>query len=166
MRAAFFAERDREALDRFRGCMSLPRERFFRSGLASSPLSAFRAARERLADFFVLLCPFLISRAACFRVSFEAPSVAGSFTPLRDALSPVRSIACLVERAPCLPSRTCSISSRTNSPACVLGALPSRFNSSHAPPSLSQAWSTSLFISGPCRATSIPKCAGAVTQRD
>src|SRR4051812_42750765 len=35
-------------------------------------------------------------------------------------------IACLVLRAPCLPSRTCSISSRTNSPACVVGALPSR----------------------------------------
>src|SRR5262249_20542475 len=35
-------------------------------------------------------------------------------------------IACLVERAPCLPSRICSISSRMNSPACVVGALPSR----------------------------------------
>ncbi len=34
-------------------------------------------------------------------------------------------MACSGERAPCSPSRTCSISSRTNSPACVLGALPS-----------------------------------------
>src|SRR5581483_7603532 len=38
-------------------------------------------------------------------------------------------IACLEERTPCLPSRTCSISSRTNSPACVLGDLPSRASS-------------------------------------
>jgi hypothetical protein len=36
-------------------------------------------------------------------------------------------MACFVDRAPCFPLRTCSISSRTNSPACVVGALPSRF---------------------------------------
>src|SRR5437868_6255524 len=38
-------------------------------------------------------------------------------------------IACSGERAPCLPSRMCSISSRTNSPAWVVGALPSRSSS-------------------------------------
>jgi hypothetical protein len=35
-------------------------------------------------------------------------------------------IACLADRAPCFPLRIWRTSSRTNSPACVLGALPSR----------------------------------------
>jgi hypothetical protein len=49
---------------------------------------------------------------------------AGTFTPARRAFDNPIAMACLAERAPCLPSRTCSISSWTNSPACVLGALP------------------------------------------
>src|SRR5947208_3539378 len=37
-------------------------------------------------------------------------------------------MACLADRAPCLPSRMWCISSRMNSPACVVGALPSRLS--------------------------------------
>src|SRR5947209_1303567 len=37
-------------------------------------------------------------------------------------------MACLVDLAPCLPRRILSISSCTNSPACVLGDLPSRLS--------------------------------------
>jgi hypothetical protein len=50
-----------------------------------------------------------------------------SLTPERRAFDKPIAIACFVDRAPCLPFRTCSISSRTNSPACVVGAFPSRF---------------------------------------
>src|SRR5215510_15429382 len=50
----------------------------------------------------------------------------GSFTPARRALERPMAIACFAERAPCFPSRTWRICSRTNSPACVLGDLPSR----------------------------------------
>ena len=50
-----------------------------------------------------------------------------SLTPARRALESPMAMALFVERAPCLPFRTCSISSRTNSPACVVGALPCRF---------------------------------------
>lgn len=47
-----------------------------------------------------------------------------SFTPTRRALERPIAMACSGERAPCLPFRICSISSCTNSPACVVGALP------------------------------------------
>ncbi len=49
--------------------------------------------------------------------------------PARRALLKPMAMACCGERAPCLPSRTCSISSCTNSPAAVLGDLPSRRSS-------------------------------------
>ena len=53
-------------------------------------------------------------------------AIAIGLSKARRAFESPIAIACLVERAPCLPSRMCSISSRTNSPACVVGALPSR----------------------------------------
>src|SRR5438874_2834905 len=53
------------------------------------------------------------------------PFRGGSGTPARRAFERPMAMACLLERAPCLPWRTCSISSRTNSPAAVVGALPS-----------------------------------------
>lgn len=77
-------------------------------------------------------------------------------------------IACLADRAPCFPWRMCSISSRTNSPACVLGRLPSaafrrarrivffsgikKLLSSHdgaVPPSSSGAVGTTTFFTVP-----------------
>src|SRR6266496_3460309 len=95
-----------------------------------SRFRAVRTARDllgdaaRLDDFLALA----VSLAACFRVLAEAcPGFGGdSLTPARLALESPMAMACLVERAPCLPSRMCSNSSRTNSPACVVGALPSR----------------------------------------
>ncbi len=66
--------------------------------------------------------------SACLRVLSEVVPLFGgaSFTPARRAFESPMAIACFVDRAPCLPSRIWSISSRTNSPACVLGAFPSR----------------------------------------
>src|SRR5437667_7389650 len=52
----------------------------------------------------------------------------GSSTPARRALLRPMALACFVDRAPCLPSRMWWISSRTNSPACVVGRLPSRLS--------------------------------------
>src|SRR5207248_8177604 len=86
--------------------------------------------RERLTDAaFRRLLPASWSRFALLRVSLDVVpfSGGGRSTPARRAFESPMAIACSVERAPCLPSRTCSISSRTNSPACVLGALPCRF---------------------------------------
>ena len=96
---------------------------------AGSRFSAARVARLRLASGERLgsALPRAESRAALFRVRSDVDPAfgAGRSTPARRAFDNPMAIACLVERAPCLPSRTCSISSRTNSPACVLGALPS-----------------------------------------
>src|SRR5437588_2411260 len=117
--AAFFADREREAADRFLAALRAWRESArFEAALRPSRFSAREVARERLADFFVLLLfPSLRSRAACLRVFFDPFLGCFSFTPARLAFERPMAIACLVERAPCFPSRTCSISSRTNSPA-------------------------------------------------
>src|ERR1043165_8430674 len=127
VRAAFFAARERDAGERFlaapRACRESAR---LEAALWPSRFKAREVARERLADFLPLFFfPFLRSRAACLRIFFEPFFGTASFTPARRAFDRPMAIACLVERAPCFPSRTCSISSRTNSPACVLGALPS-----------------------------------------
>lgn len=92
-----------------------------------SRFSAFVVARERFAfgaDFFVAR-PFRLSLAAFFLVASEAFFGAPSSTPARRAFDKPIAMACFEERAPCLPSRMWCISSRTNSPACVVGALPS-----------------------------------------
>jgi hypothetical protein len=92
-----------------------------------SRLRAFVVARERFAfgaDFLVVR-PFRLSLAAFFLVASEAFFGAPSSTPARRAFDKPIAMACFEERAPCLPSRMWCISSRTNSPACVVGALPS-----------------------------------------
>jgi hypothetical protein len=100
------------------------------AALRPSRLSAADVARDRLAEGlrWLPLFPFATSRCACWRVRAEdVPALGGgSLTPARRALERPMAMACWADRAPCLPSRTCSNSSRTNSPACVLGALPSR----------------------------------------
>lgn len=96
-----------------------------------SRLSARDVARDRRADGFrrFPLCPARYARAALLRVRADACPFRGGFnlTPARRAFDRPIAMACFVERAPCLPSRMCSISSCTNSPACVVGALPCRF---------------------------------------
>jgi hypothetical protein len=101
------------------------------AALRPSRFNAALTASERLAAGFFRpapLWPLMKSRSACFRVRGEVRPCfgGGNGTPARRALESPMAIACLVERAPCLPRRICSISSRTNSPACVMGALPSR----------------------------------------
>lgn len=49
----------------------------------------------------------------------------GIATPALRAFDKPIAIACFVDRAPCTPWRICAISARTNSPACVVGDLPS-----------------------------------------
>ena len=116
--AAFFAERERDAAERFfaalRACVD---SASFEAALRPSFLSALRLARERLVEGFFPLFAFLRSRFACSFVSSEAVSDGGKSTPARRAFASPIAIACFVERAPCLPSRICSISSFTNSPA-------------------------------------------------
>jgi hypothetical protein len=115
--AAFFAERDREAFDRFLAAARACRESAsFEAELRPSRFSALRVARERFVDL-VFLPALRRSRLACVFVSSELVSDGGNSTPARRAFDKPIAIACLVERAPCLPSRMCSISSRTNSPA-------------------------------------------------
>jgi hypothetical protein len=127
--AAFFAERDREAAERFFAALRACRESaVFDAALRPSRFSAFNVARERFDDFLLLRPALRVSRAACSRVSFEAFFGGGSFTPARRASDNPIAIACFVERAPCFPSRMCSISCLTNSPACVLGDFPSRLS--------------------------------------
>ncbi|AJC45588.1 hypothetical protein SB85_07180 [Xanthomonas sacchari] len=130
--AAFFAAAER-----------LPAVRFFAARLvcvdsASLPtvlravapllavLSAFLAPRERVGDGLPCLPLLASSCATFFLVSFEAVFDAPVLTPARRALDKPMAIACLVDFTWVLPSRTRSISSRTNSPACVVPALPSR----------------------------------------
>src|SRR5258706_2989497 len=130
--AAFLAEREREAAERFAAALRACRDSaVLEAAPWPSRFSLREAARERLADVFPFpaLRPLRVSRAACSRTSSDAFFGGGSLTPARRALESPMAITCLAERAPCLPSRTCSISSRTNSPACVLAALPSRLSS-------------------------------------
>ena len=94
-----------------------------------SRLRAFETACERFRDVALRppeTWPAAASRSALCRVATEVvPGLGGGrSTPARRAFDKPMAMACLVDRAPCFPSRTCSISSRTNSPACVLGALP------------------------------------------
>src|SRR5918999_621076 len=129
--AAFLAERERDLADRFLAALRACRESArFVAALRPSRFKALSVACERFRDFLVAarFAPLRLSRFACSLVSSEAFSVGGRSTPARRAFDNPIAIACLVERAPCFPSRMCSISSRTNSPACVLGALPSRLS--------------------------------------
>lgn len=127
MAAAFFAARERDAFDRFfaavRACFD---NAFFDATLRGSRFNAFNVARDRFRDGF--LPALRVSLLACSFTSSDAFSGTGNFTPARRAFDKPIAIACFVDRAPCFPSRMCSISSRTNSPACVLGALPSRLS--------------------------------------
>ena len=129
--AAFFAERERDAAERFFAAVRACRDSAFReAALCPSRFRAFDVARERfddLAAFFPLLA-LRMSRAAWSFTSSEEFDDGGRSTPARRAFESPIAIACLVERAPCLPSRMWSISSRTNSPACVLGDFPSRLS--------------------------------------
>src|SRR5689334_23369049 len=114
--AAFFAEREREAADRFFAAARAWRERAcFEAALWPSFFNAFVVARERRFEGF--LPARRVSRSACSRVCSDEPGEGGRSTPARRAFDRPIAIACFVERAPCLPSRMCSISSRTNSPA-------------------------------------------------
>jgi hypothetical protein len=93
-----------------------------------SRFNAANVARERALEVFrpeerLTLCA---SRFACARVFEEAPRFGGgNRTPARRAFDSPMAIACCGDCAPCFPSRMWCISSRTNSPACVLDALPS-----------------------------------------
>ena len=91
----------------------------------SAAVVALERVRETL--FFAPCAPALLSASALCRVASEAVPFlgAGTFTPARRASESPIAIACLADRAPCFPSLTCSISWWTNSPAWVLGALPS-----------------------------------------
>lgn len=89
-----------------------------------SRLSAPLTARERFAEGRLLRpCDFSFFADA---LPFGA---GGSFTPAFRALESPMAIACFELRTPCFPSLTWWISSRTNSPACVVGAFPSRASS-------------------------------------
>jgi hypothetical protein len=105
---------------------------FARAFLEAADLPSCRnarvMARERLLDGPCLPPrPARYALAALRRVfSGTVPfSGGGRSTPARRAFDNPMATACFDERTPCLPCRTCSISSRTNSPACVVGALPS-----------------------------------------
>ena len=128
--AAFFAARERLALERCRAAERAWRDNALREAdRRDSRLSACRTARERVRDGLLRDFALRKSRAACFFVLAEPLLGGGNFTPARRALDKPIAMACCGERAPCFPSRMCSISSRTNSPACVEGDFPSRSSS-------------------------------------
>ena len=93
-----------------------------------SCFSARVTARERRREVRRSCRPRSSARRAPARVRADARPFGGTgnATPARRAFERPIAIACFVERAPCFPSRTWWISSRTNSPACVVGDLPSR----------------------------------------
>jgi hypothetical protein len=104
--AALFAERERDAAERFFAALRAWRESAsFEAALCPSRFNAFRVARERVADGRFPLFALLISRAACSLTSSEEPFEGGKSTPARRAFESPIAIACFVDRAPCLPSR-------------------------------------------------------------
>ena len=79
VRAAFFADRERDAAERFFAAVRAWRDNAsFEAALRPYFLSAFRVARERLVEAFFPLFAFLRSRLACSFVSWEAVSDGGS----------------------------------------------------------------------------------------
>jgi len=132
VRAAFFAAAERDRAER---CLATRFACFDNACLDAdrrlSRLSARFVARERFREGFLRrpARPFVRSRSAWRFVRCLPRFGGGNFTPARRALERPIAIACSGDRAPCSPSRMCSISSRTNSPAWVLGDLPSRSSS-------------------------------------
>jgi hypothetical protein len=150
VRTALRAAAFRAVAPRRRAALRACRANAFRvAAPRASRLSAALIARERVAAG--RLRPRRPARAAYsalfFVRAFALAGGGGSFTPARRALERPMAMACFVERAPCLPLRTCRISSCTNSPACVVGALPARF--------VFRALST-VFCSGITSITSSP----------
>jgi hypothetical protein len=132
VRAAFFAAAERDRAERPLATRFACRDNARREADRwLSRLSARFVARARLAEGFLRVParPFARSRFAWRFVRALPRFGGGNSTPARRALDKPMAMACSGERAPCSPSRMCSISSRTNSPACVLGALPSRSSS-------------------------------------
>src|SRR5258706_12579235 len=81
--AAFFADREREAADRFLAALWAWRESArFEAAVLPSRFSAREVARERFADFLVLLLPpFFRTGASCFRAFFDPLFCGFGFTP-------------------------------------------------------------------------------------
>ena len=132
VRAPFFAAAERDFADRLDATRFACRESApFDADLRLSRFNAPFVARERLGDVFLRrpARPLVRSRLACRFVRALPRLGGGNFTPALLALESPMAIACSGDRAPCSPSRICSISSRTNSPAWVLGDLPSRSSS-------------------------------------
>jgi hypothetical protein len=133
VRAALRAAAERSAGERLRAAaFACFASEAFEAAECPSCWSADSTARERRADtgFFAPSWPAAYACAALRRVFSDVVPFLGGFrsTPARRAFERPMAIACLAERAPCFPSRTCRISSRTNSPACVVGALPIRLS--------------------------------------
>jgi len=127
VRTAFRAAALRAVALRHRAAPLACRARARRVAAArGSRRSARRTARERRVDGRRRRPPPAVSVLSLVRAL--VPRAGGSSTPARRAFERPMAIACLAERAPCFPSRTCRISSRTNSPACVVGALPIRLS--------------------------------------
>ena len=97
------------------------------AAVRDSRRNAWRIARERRIEVRRRRTPRDASALLVLLVPAFVPC-GGSSTPARRAFERPMAMACLAERAPCFPSRTCRISSRTNSPACVVGALPARLS--------------------------------------
>src|SRR5206468_6852773 len=87
----------------------------------------------------------------------------GNFIPARRFFDRPMAMACSGERAPCSPSRICSISSRTNSPACVLGALPSRASSCAR--SIASSSGITKIVSPLLRRSDVEDCVGLAPTR-
>src|SRR6266568_1900599 len=100
--------------------------------LRGSCLRTRDTARETRGRRWVLrLCwPASKAYSALLRVLVLALPLLGGrrSTPARLALERPMAIACSGDLAPCSPRRILRISSRTNSPAWVVGALPSRLS--------------------------------------
>ena len=147
VRAAFFAAAERDVADRRAAArFACTESALFDADLRLSRFNAPFVARERLREGFLRLParPLLKSRLACRFVRALPRLGGGNLTPALLALESPMAIACSGDRAPCSPSRICSISSRTNSPAWVLGDLPSR-SSSRACSMVSFSGITRLF---------------------
>ena len=130
VRTAFGATWRREVPLRCRAPLRVCTDRLFAEAAARpSLLRAREVARERVRDGLRWLAdrPARISRSALTRVAAEVRPLLGgeSLIPARRACESPMAIACFADRALCFPRRMCSISSRTNSPAWVLGDLPS-----------------------------------------
>ena len=95
-------------------------------GIRHTEAATFRQVKEDTDLNTKIAAPVCLIPMNDFQDLLDRALRRGTFTPARLAFERPIATACFLERIGCFPSFAWCISSLTNSPACVVGAFPSR----------------------------------------